>query len=136
MTSFFNEVLKEFPKYNIKNDNKIVIELRLKKDKFITDFIILGSIFLGSYDGRINLGIGVYQPDTYTQKYNQVINPDFEVGDTVIYDSCGTDIKAVITEIRNDGRYPIVIEYDGNLNPVNKNQIKLFKKVKHEIQNK
>lgn len=133
LTSFFNEVLKEFPKYNIKNDNKIVVELRLKKDNFAVNFIKVGSIFLGYYDNKITLGIGVYQLDNYTQKYNQVINPDFEVGDTVIYDSCGIDIKAVITEIRNEGRYPIIVEYDGNSNPVNKNQIKLFKKVKYEI---
>lgn len=63
-----------------------------------------------------------------SRKYNQVINPDFKVGDKVIYDSCGKDIEAIIIEIKEKGTYPIIISYNDNINPVNKNQIKLIKK--------
>jgi len=60
-------------KAGAKMDNKIVIELEsieglgLMANK-------KSNIFLGKYDGRVSVGLGMYQPDSYTKQYNLALD--------------------------------------------------------------
>ena len=55
-------------------DNKVVVELEFKgSDRFFNKH---SNLFVGWYDGKWSIGMGVFQPDSYTQKYNQVFEEE------------------------------------------------------------
>lgn len=54
----------------IKWDNKVVIEFRVKND--IIGSKKQSSLFLGWKDNKWSLGLGMWQPDDFTAKYNKI----------------------------------------------------------------
>lgn len=72
LTEFGNAILDKAIELGCSKDNKIVVEIEFVTS--IGDFRKTSNLFVGFYDGIINIGLGVYQPDEYTQKYNQFFN--------------------------------------------------------------
>lgn len=62
--------------HGIMPDNKVAVRLvidRNKVDNCSGDFLD-GSLYVGYKDGKISIGLGVWQPDEWTKKYNRVFN--------------------------------------------------------------
>lgn len=52
-------------------DNKIAFKCDIIYNPLGDLFEEHSSIYIGKYDGIVNIGFGVYQPDRYTKQYNK-----------------------------------------------------------------
>ena len=52
-------------------DNKVVVELKYKNTMLVENSFT-SNIFVGFKDGLIHVGLGYYQPDSYTKEHNVI----------------------------------------------------------------
>jgi hypothetical protein len=67
--AFADKIWKKAEALGCRWDNKIVVELSLDKSNHDT-FRIDSNIFVGWYDGKISIGLGIWQPDSWTKESN------------------------------------------------------------------
>jgi hypothetical protein len=71
---FANDIKSMAKELGCQWDNKVVVEIQ-PTDKNSTK---ISSLFVGYKDCIICAGLSVYQPDSYTKKYNQTFNEVLE----------------------------------------------------------
>jgi hypothetical protein len=80
----FEKYMQEAENLDCRRDNKAVIELKPKRMKRGKDYPFAkdSSIFIGRYDGKVSIGLGVYIPyDSCAEKYIQNVKvKDEEIG--------------------------------------------------------
>lgn len=78
LNAFFEKYMQEAEKLGAIRDNKVVIELSpistFDKNNVNNLFYKSSNIFVGYKDNKVSIGLGVYQPDTFTQAHNLYLN--------------------------------------------------------------
>lgn len=74
LDKFFSKYMEIAKKMGAQFDNKVAIELVPKYELVNVGFEKKCHLFLGKYDGKVSVGLGLYQPDSWTKKYNLYLN--------------------------------------------------------------
>lgn len=69
---FFDDAMTKAEALGCHFDNKIAIELQPINN--FPEIVKNSSIFVGYKDNRYSVGLSVYQPDSFTSKYNKYFN--------------------------------------------------------------
>ena len=56
---------------NIQPDNKVAVKLVPKDPKLDANAYLNSALYVGYKDNVVSIGMGVWQPDNYTKKYNK-----------------------------------------------------------------
>jgi hypothetical protein len=73
LKNLWDEIEKFLEKKGIMPDNKVAVRMVVKDDIFCrygTDYVD-GGVYVGSKDGIVSIGFGVWQPEEYTKKHNK-----------------------------------------------------------------
>lgn len=86
LEKFWNAMWEKAEKLGCQFDNKIVLEIE-PSFKTPKDFSKNSNLFIGKYDGKIALGFGIWQPDSWTHERNQYFTKQSEQDLASIADS-------------------------------------------------
>ena len=72
LNSLWDEILKWLRvEKNIWPDNKVAVKLVPKDPKLDANTFLNSALFVGYKDNVVSIGMGVWQPEEYTKKYNR-----------------------------------------------------------------
>lgn len=72
LNSLWDEILKWLKvEKNIWPDNKVAVKLVPKDPKLDANAFLNTALFVGYKDNVVSIGMGVWQPEEYTKKYNR-----------------------------------------------------------------
>jgi len=72
LNSLWDEILKWLKvEKNIWPDNKVAVKLVPKDPKLDANAFLNSALYVGYKDNVVSIGMGVWQPEEYTKKYNR-----------------------------------------------------------------
>jgi hypothetical protein len=72
LNSLWDEILKWLRvEKNIWPDNKVAVKLVPKDPKLDANAYLNSALYIGYKDNVVSIGMGVWQPEEYTKKYNK-----------------------------------------------------------------
>ena len=77
LNSLWDEISKWLrDEKNIWPDNKVAVKLVPKDPKLDANAYLNSALYVGYKDNVVSIGLGVWQPDNYTKKYNKTFKID------------------------------------------------------------